>query len=328
MQVHKRLTTDAPSDIILTLIVPYIMYYIAEETHCSGVLAVVSGGLFMASNQLNFLSSSSRLKGFNFWESFVFLLNGLVFFIIGLGLPEIVAGIKSNGIPIETAIAYGVIVTIVLIVARIISSYVAMFSTIVFRPHVARNMNFNRRSLLSPLVLGWTGMRGVVSLAAALSIPLQLNGAPFPYRNLILFVTFVVILLTLVIQGLTLPYIINKYKPFLGLEQLEKEKGDAEMHLQIKKDLKQHVYLHIKEKYERDWIGHTGMERVLKHWEDQVNSQDIRWIDDNIKIVLLEMFEIQRDYLKELNKNPEINEELIRQQIHQIDLEEERIRYV
>ncbi|MEG0529406.1 MAG: Na+/H+ antiporter, partial [Bacilli bacterium] len=107
-----------------------------------------------------------------------------------------------------------------------------------------------------------------------------------------------------------------------------KEKGDAEMHLQIKKDLKQHVYLHIKEKYERDWIGHTGMERVLKHWEDQVNSQDIRWIDDNIKIVLLEMFEIQRDYLKELNKNPEINEELIRQQIHQIDLEEERIRYV
>ena len=330
MQVHKRLTTDAPSDIILTLIVPYIMYYIAEETHCSGVLAVVSGGLFMASNQLNFLSSSSRLKGFNFWESFVFLLNGLVFFIIGLGLPEIVTGIKSNGIPIETAIGYGIIVTIVLIVARIISSYVAMFSTIVFRPHVARNMNFNRRSFLSPLVLGWTGMRGVVSLAAALSIPLQLNGAPFPCRNLILFVTFVVILLTLVIQGLTLPYIINKYKPFLGLEQLEKEKekGDAEMHLQIKKDLKQHVYLHIKEKYERDWIGHTGMERVLKHWEDQVNSQDIRWIDDNIKIVLLEMFEIQRDYLKELNKNPEINEELIRQQIHQIDLEEERIRYV
>ena len=90
----------------------------------------------------------------------MFLLNGLVFFIIGLGLPEIVTGIKSNGIPIETAIGYGIIVTIVLIVARIISSYVAMFSTIVFRPHVARNMNFNRRSFLSPLVLGWTGMRG------------------------------------------------------------------------------------------------------------------------------------------------------------------------
>ncbi|SFM59585.1 monovalent cation:H+ antiporter, CPA1 family [Algoriella xinjiangensis] len=326
MQAHKRLATDAPSDIILTLIAPYIMYYVAEEMHCSGVLAVVCGGLFMSSNQLKFLASSSRLKGFNFWESFVFLLNGLVFFIIGLGLPEIVAGIKSNGIPIETAIGYGVIVTIVLILARMISSYTAMFSTMIFRPQVAHSMNFSRRTFLTPLALGWTGMRGVVSLAAALSIPLKLNGEPFPYRNLILFVTFVVILLTLVIQGLTLPYIINKYKPFLGLEQQEKD--EAEMHMQIKKGLKQHVYIHIKEKYERDWIGHAGMERVLKHWEEQANSQDVRWIDDNIKVVLLEMFEIQRDYLNELNKDPEINEELIRQQIHQIDLEEERIRFV
>ena len=70
------------------------------------------------------------------------------------------------------------------------------------------------------------------------------------------------------------------------------------------------------------------MERVLKHWETQAENQDIRWMDDDVKDVLLEMFELQRAYLNELNKDSEINEEIIRQQIHQIDLEEERIRYI
>ena len=327
IQIHKKLATDASSDIVLTLIEPYLMYYIAEEMHCSGVLAVVSGGLLMSSRNLSFLSSTSRLKGLSFWECFSFLLNGIVFMIIGLGLPEIVDGIRSSGISLKTAIGYGVLITFVLIFARIISSYVAMIFTIIFRRKVAHRMNLSRRTLWTPIVLGWTGMRGVVSLAAALAIPLKLeNGEPFPHRNLILFITFIVILLTLLIQGLTLPYIIKRFKPFHNLNS--EDEDEESTRLRIKKELKQHSYEFIKEKYEKDWVGHIGMERVLKHWETQAENQDIRWMDDDVKDVLLEMFELQRAYLNELNKDSEINEEIIRQQIHQIDLEEERIRYI
>ncbi len=328
MRIHKKWSTDRVSDTALTLIAPYFMYWLAEQAHCSGVLAVVSGGLFLSSQRLSFLSSSSRITGFSVWQSFVFILNGIVFLIIGLELPEIVDGIKANGIPLETAIFYGAIVTLVLILARMVSSYIAIFATIIFRPKVAHNMQQQGRSWLAPLAMGWTGMRGVVSLAAALSIPLQLNGEPFPHRNLILFITFEAILLTLVVQGLTLPWVISKFKPFSGLANLEHDEQETRQH--IKKGLKQHVYDHIKNKFESEerWQGHAGMEKVLKHWENQANTQDIRWIDDDIKAVLLEMFDLQRDYLHELNKDPKIDEEIIRQQVYQIDLEEERIRYV
>ena len=183
VQAHKRLPTNAPSDIAFTLIEPYFIYWLAEQVHSSGVLAVVSGGLFMANRQLLFLNSSSRVRGFSVWESFVFILNGIVFLIIGLELPEIVEGLHAKGIPLQTAIGYGVLVTAILIVARIICSYGALIATLIFRPNVMpRQRNWKLR-LTMPLVLGWTGMRGVVSLAAALAIPVTLdNGADFPYE--------------------------------------------------------------------------------------------------------------------------------------------------
>ena len=196
----QKTPTEASSDIALTIIEPYLMYWIAEQFHASGVLAVVCGGLYMSGKRLIFLNSTSRIMGYSVWQSFVFILNGIVFLIIGLELPEIVGGLRSEGIPLRIAIQYGVLVTGILIAARIISSYAAMLATLIFRPSVAPRASSARRRLLMPLMLGWTGMRGVVSLAAALAIPITLeNGLPFPNRNLILFITFVVILLTLLI---------------------------------------------------------------------------------------------------------------------------------
>ncbi|RYD87394.1 MAG: Na+/H+ antiporter, partial [Sphingobacteriales bacterium] len=197
VQAHKRLPTDALSDIALTLIEPYFMYWVAEQVHSSGVMAVVCGGLYMSAKRLVFLNSASRIKGYSVWESFVFILNGVVFMIIGLELPEIVGGIRSEGISLGTAINYGLLVTAVLIGARMISSYAALVATTIFRPSVRPHASSRVRRWMMPLLLGWTGMRGVVSLAAALAIPVTLNGAAFPHRNLILFITFVVILLTL-----------------------------------------------------------------------------------------------------------------------------------
>jgi CPA1 family monovalent cation:H+ antiporter len=323
--VHKKLPTDASSDIAFTLIEPYFMYWIAEQLHCSGVLAVVAGGLYMSSQRMNFLSSTSRVKGYSVWESFVFILNGIVFLLIGLQLPDIVDGLRSKGIPLQTAIGYGVLVTAVLIVARIISSYVALIATLIFRPSVAPRASSGRRRWLMPLLLGWTGMRGVVSLAAALAIPPVLNnGAAFPQRNLILFITFVTILLTLVVQGLTLPFFIKRSGLF---DSLDGENGEL-TRKKMKQGLKQQVYQFLKGKFENELNDHKGLEKFLKQWEERSKATDDSRMNEKTKTIFLEALEIQRKYLAELNKDPAIDEAIIRRQLFQIDLEEERLRII
>lgn len=326
VQAHKRLPTDAPSDVALTLIEPYFMYWIAEQVHASGVLAVVSGGLYMSTRRLIFLNSASRIRGFSVWESFVFILNGIVFLIIGLALPEIVEGLHSKGIPLGTAIGYGVLVTGILIAARMISSYAAMLATFIFRRSIVSNSVSWKRRLTFPLVLGWTGMRGVVSLAAALAIPVTLeNGQEFPYRNLILFITFVVILLTLLIQGLTLPYIISRSHIF---DSAATEEAESAAKQKMKQGLRQVVYEFLKKKYDNEYQGHAAFERVLKQWEERAKANDEDLMTEKTKALFVESLELQRAYLTELNKDPKINEEIIRDQLYQIDLEEERLKII
>jgi CPA1 family monovalent cation:H+ antiporter len=324
IQAHRRLPTDAFSDIALTLIEPYFMFWLADKLECSGVLAVVSGGLLMSARRLSFLNGTGRIMAFNVWETFVFILNGIVFLIIGLQLPEIVDGMRTQGIPLGTAIGYGVLVTVVLVGVRIISSYAALLATLLFRPGVFPYHSTRRRLWIMPLLLGWTGMRGVVSLAAALAIPITLdNGAPFPQRNLILFITFIVILLTLVVQGLTLPYLIKRTKLFDGLLEENSEELSRQ---RVKEGLRDHVYRFLKNKNDNELQGHAGLELFQKHWEERSKATDYNWLNESTKAIFMEMLESQRNYLTELNKDPKMDEEVIRQQLYQIDLEEERLR--
>ncbi len=325
VKMHKILPTDASSDIAFTLIEPYFMYWVGEEIHSSGVLAVVAGGLYMANRRLLFLNSASRIMGYNVWESFIFILNGIVFLIIGLDLSEIVAGIRSEGIPLRTAIGYGLLVTVVLILARVISAYMAMLATYLFRRNVLPGGRSRRRVLLIPLLLGWTGMRGVVSLAAALAIPVTLaNGENFPHRNLILFITFIVILLTLVVQGLTLPYLINRSKLFEAVSfNLEPEDVAAE---KIRKGLKEHTHQFLRTKFDGEWKDNQHMQKLLRHWEEKAKSPDEDWRDEKTKKMYFEMLNSQRDFLMQANQDPSLNEDLIRLQLYLLDLEEERMK--
>lgn len=322
MQAHKRLPTNASSDIAFTLIEPYFLYWIAEHLHSSGVLAVVSGGLFLANRRLVFLSSASRIMAINFWKAFIFILNGIVFMLIGLQLPQVIAGLHKDGIPLGTAIKYGILVTAILIAARIISSYIALAATVVFRPSVTPRMQ-NRRSMWKlPLLLGWTGMRGVVSLAAALAIPITLqNGEPFPYRNLVLFITFLVILLTLLIQGLTLPYLIRRSKLFDNSNEIPEE----EARLKIRNDLAVYTVKLLKEKQEKGLFNDAHLQRMVSQWENKINQPENFKMSAEAKQDYLEVLENQRKFLAELNKDPELDENIIRWQVYQIDLEEERI---
>jgi NhaP-type Na+/H+ or K+/H+ antiporter len=224
---------------------------------------------------------------------------------------------------LQTAISYGALVTVILIAARTISSYAALLATLVFRPGVAPNRG-NRRSMLRmPLVLGWTGMRGVVSLAAALAIPITLqNGAPFPHRNLILFITFTVILLTLLIQGLTLPYIIKRSFFTSHSNELPEENTKWEVREKLAKET---VKL-LKELHAKGLNSDPHLLRMIEQWEHKINQPEKFKLSDESKQNYLDLLEQQRIFLDELNKDPELDEDIIRLQIYQIDLEEERVK--
>ncbi|MFA9189532.1 Na+/H+ antiporter, partial [Flavobacterium magnesitis] len=268
MKAHQYMPTDANIDIVLSLLTPYVIYLAAEQVHSSGVLAVVCGGLLLANNRHRFLTSKSRLQGLNVWESFCFILNGLVFMLIGLDLPQITRGLEEANISIPTAVGYGIIITVVLMVSRILSSYGAVIITLIARNFITVADSRNP-GLKAPFILGWTGMRGVVSLAAALSIPVYLNnGNGFPQRNLILFITFIVILLTLLIQGLTLPYFIRKAQ----FKTIDNALSRDEIYNTIRQELAEFAVNHLKTNYNNQVESNAALQHLIQRWEQHSNK--------------------------------------------------------
>ncbi|MFH6958628.1 Na+/H+ antiporter [Flavobacterium aquidurense] len=325
MKAHKYLPTDANVDIVLSLLTPYIIYLAAEEVHSSGVLAVVCGGLLLSNNRHRFLSSRSRLQGVNVWQSLTFILNGFVFMLIGLDLPQITNGLKVEAVSISSAIGYGVLITFVLIISRILSSYGAVLVTLIARNFItvadSRNPGYK-----TPFILGWTGMRGVVSLAAALSIPVYLdNGNGFPQRNLILFITFIVILLTLVIQGLTLPYFIKKINLTDVYDPLPKE----EVHNNLRHELAEFALDYLKTNYSDQIENNTSLQHLIHKWEQYSNGIDDEAIGQELKVIYLDLLNKQRQWLISKNKEDQtLDETIIRRQMHYLDIEEEKLRYL
>ncbi|RZJ49269.1 MAG: Na+/H+ antiporter [Flavobacterium sp.] len=323
MKAHKYLPTDSNIDIAMTFLAPYLMYIGAEEAHSSGVLAVVSGGLFLSYKRHSFLDSRSRIRSLNVWESFCFVLNGIVFLLIGLDLPEITQGLGD--VSLSSAIGYGVLITVVLMVARIISAYGAVVVTLIARNFIkvadSRNPGYK-----VPLLIGWSGMRGVVSLAAALSIPLHLdNGNAFPQRNLILFITFVVILLTLLVQGITLPFLINK----IHIPDVDQLIPEEETELLIRQQLAEKALEHLHSNYSELLKEQPALQQLARKWEDNKKMANDTTMAEECKVVYLEILSEQRIWLLNKNKEEEtLNEEIIRKQLQYLDLEEERLRYI
>ena len=323
MKAHRYLPTDTNIDMVLSLVTPYLMYIAAEEAHTSGVLAVVCGGLLLSVRRHSFLNSSSRLRGINVWESLSFLLNGLVFTLIGLELPEITSGLGA--VSLKAAIGYGVLITAVLVIGRILSAYGAVLVTLIARNFItvadARNPGMK-----VPLVLGWTGMRGVVSLAAALSIPVHLaDGTPFPHRNLILFITFIVILLTLLLQGLTLPYLIRK----IELPDFDKIKPEEEIDNFIRKQMAMQGLLQITENHQEALNRHPFLQNLVSKWEEKTTTTEDLLLAEEARAVYLDVLDHQRKWLLELNvKKESLNEEIVRKYLVYLDMEEERLLYL
>ncbi len=323
MKLHKFLPTDANIDTVLSLVAPYVMYIAGEQLHSSGVLAVVSGGLLLSHYRLSFLNSSSRLRGINVWESLCFVLNGLVFMFIGLDLPQITAGL--GGVSIPAAIGYGLLVTAVLILGRLLSAFGAVVVTMIARNFITVADSGNIGWKL-PLLIGWSGMRGVVSLASALSIPVMLaNGVAFPQRNLILFITFIVILATLLLQGLSLPLLIKR----LAIPDPDINVSEEDMYIDLKSRLAGHALHHLTTGFGKELEAHPALQQIADKLKGSGNNADDVLMADEPKEVYRKLLSLQRQWLIEKNKSDQsIDEEVIRRHLMYLDLEEEKLRYV
>jgi monovalent cation/hydrogen antiporter len=326
--IHRWLPTTPSIAIVLTLVTPYCMYYAAEHFHFSGVLAVVSGGLFLSSKRQRMLNYQSRLEAVNVWTNIVFVLNGLVFLLIGLQLPSITRQLGHIGL--GRAIGYGLAISFLLIFTRMLCTFGALLFTRMMS-HFITVADANP-GWKAPLISGWSGMRGVVSLAAALSIPLFIGeGQPFPYRNLILFITFIVILVTLVLQGLTLPWLIRKLK----LEDKYTLIPERKQEMIIQKKMAQHSLNYLEEKHGLEWSKNEHLENLHARLKIdlQLISRELEQTDNiqenglrNYQQVYLELLEQQRKLLNQMNHRAEFDEELIRKYLSLTDLEEFKLR--
>lgn len=323
--LHRTLPTTASIDTAMTLMTPYLMYIIAEEFHASGVLAVVSGGLFLSYRSHAFLDHRSRVQAYNVWSTLIFMLNGLVFILIGLELPDIVGGMDPHAL--SEAILYGLVVSVLVIVIRFVWMYPAA--------HVPRLLFASIRQSepnpgwRAPTVLSWAGMRGVVSLASALSIPNELpNGDPFPQRPTILVITFVVILVTLVGQGLTLPWVVKKLK----VQEVDPRKPEEEQELLLRGRMVRAVIDHLETIPEKT----PQVERTQQHFlhleqnylrsiESLHNAEHAGQRDDTNRAYARLLISLQRGALESARKEHTFDLEVIRKMESNLDLEETRL---
>lgn len=193
-------------EILLSILTPFLAYWPPEMLGGSGVVATMTAGLYISWNGLRLISAATRLQGIFFWDFLIYLIEGMVFVITGLQARTLIASLGDY--PISELVLSAAIVSGVVIVARFIWVYPAIYLPRWLVPAIQRKDP--APPWQSPFALAFTGIRGIVSLAAALAIPFTTSsGAPFPHRDLILFLTFSVILVTLVGQGLTLPLIIR-----------------------------------------------------------------------------------------------------------------------
>lgn len=313
----------------ITLIAPYLMYIVAEEFHWSGVLAVVSGGLFLSFRSNDFLNYHTRLQAKEVWATVGFLLNGFVFILIGLELPVIVEGLEDYSM--EEAIKYALFISAIVIVVRIILVYVAGF----IPRFISAKIRKKEKSpgLKLPFIIGWAGMRGVVSLASALAIPLTLNtGEAFPHRNMILFITFIVILVTLIFQGLTLPLFLK----WLKIEEIDEGLPEEDQIESIRLQLARECVEHLDEKYSNEMSQFETIARIKEQLErsiratertllEQTQKEEVGSVRKLYRKIMLELVTLRRAGLKRLKATKQYDHEVLRDMEDNLDLEEARL---
>jgi len=207
-RVHKNINVT----ISFMLLMPFVTYLIAEHLHVSGVIAVVILGLAIARFSKKIFPETLKNQSRSLWDIIIFLLNGLIFILIGLNFRYILKGIDND--MILPYIGYAFIITLVALLIRMVRIFLQKINLQKAFQNNKRKRKISADALLdfnNSIILGWSGMRGIVSLAIAIGIPKELeDGTPFPQRTVIIFISVAVVLITLIGQGLTLPWIVKK----------------------------------------------------------------------------------------------------------------------
>jgi CPA1 family monovalent cation:H+ antiporter len=321
----RRLAHDPRVEIVLSLMTPYVAYWVPEHFGGSGVLATVATGLYVSWNGPLLISSATRLQGVFFWDLIVYVIEGFVFLLTGLEARTIVE--KAQTFPLLQVLVCVAVTTAVLVAARFIWVFPAVYVPRWLSPAL------RRRDPSPPwtwgFVLAFTGIRGVVSLAAALAIPLTLaSGEPFPYRDLILFITFGVILVTLVGFGLALPPVIR----WLGLgsareaeEETERARELAGRHEAMTEALRQ-----VEERARERGLPDEVL--ALARARHDIRSQQFpKTIEEGWETAALgaslrmELIAAEREYVFQLLRDGKINDETRRKIERELDLEEQSI---
>jgi Na+/H+ antiporter len=328
LPLWKRVT-DPSIFIALSLLTPYAVYVLAEEVlHVSGILAVVSYGLYRGWRDPSlFPNASTRIQNISFWNMLVFLLESLLFVLVGQQLPVILEGLSEYSV--TQVLIYAALVYVALLGAR----FLWFFTTPYLHPVFDRLLR--NRYLGAPwqerLVMGWSGMRGAVSLAAALAVPLVTDaGEAFPGRDLILFLTFSAILATLVLQGLTLG-------PLIGWLRLEGDE-EADKLVELKARLEgAHAALERLEQLRKDGlVSPSAEERMREYNEERIqryesglqeggSTQEYTESSAAWRNWRRELLAAEREAIVSLRDRGEISPEVMRRIQRDLDLEESRI---
>jgi monovalent cation/hydrogen antiporter len=324
-EVRKRLD-DPPVEITVSLLTGYAAYVPAEELELSGVLAAVTAGLYIGRVSPEISSARMRIQGFSAWEVLTFLLNATLFLLIGLQLNTILDGL--TGYSTGELLGYAVLISAAVIGMRILWTFTMPYA---IRALDRRPSQRERRMGPGPrLVAAWSGMRGAVSLAAALALPLETDaGAPLPERDLILFLTFAVILATLVLQGLTLPSLIRA----LGVRDdgVDREREELRARLAAA-----HAALDaLDELVEEDWTRDDTIERMRGMYRYRLRrfgaragkAPDDGYEDRSLSYqhAVRAVIAAQHRAVVDLRNEGEIADDVMREIERELDLEEERL---
>ncbi len=313
---------DPPIEVTISLLSGYAAYVPAERAGCSGVLAAVTVGIYVGWRAPEISNARQRIAGYGMWQILQFLLNALLFVLIGLQLPLILEGLSDE--PLGGIIGITAVIALVVIATRMVWMEIMtwLIRMLDRRPsQLARRGTWRGR-----IVGGWAGMRGAVSLAAALALPLD-----FPARNELLFITFGVIFVTLVVQGLTLPAVIR----WSGLHD---DGADAREELLARRRATQAALDRIEELKAVEWTRDDTLERMRALYDfrarrltsragesEEEDEEDIEQRSRRYQKVVRQVLDAQRSAIVELRNTGEISNDVMHRIERELDLEDERL---
>jgi CPA1 family monovalent cation:H+ antiporter len=317
VRTHIR---DMGSQIVVSLLTPYLAYIPAERLHGSGVLATLAAATFLGTRGRGLFQPAARVQTETFWRVLVFLVEATLFVLLGLEAREIVQGISDQPPGIVAITSVCIVLTAVAI----------RLAWQLFLPPLVAHFRRGDDVLAMPrrerALIGWCGLRGAISLAIALSIPVTLDGRPFPGRSLLLFLTLVVVLATLLGQGSTLPLAIR----VLGVAQSKEEQGQ-ELHgrqMAAEAALKELEELVSSGKVEENSARTLRplYEARLERLRSQSADEDVPESSQEVHRLRLRLIKVQRQALQQMYESDQIGADVRLEISRELDLEEAGLR--